>query len=128
MFRTHYNQKEFPKIFFPIDKTEKVEKAGYLSTKQRVETMLLAGQRLMQSRREMYDFQQGEEPDDNFEDPTRTQGFDMADATQIALEIQNKAILQAKRANEKKSTAPKSDNLSSNGTESKPTDEVTAKV
>lgn len=62
-----------------------VETAGYMSAQKRIENMILAGQRLVDYRKNHYDFQDGE-IDENFTDPTRSPGFDMADAFQIAEE------------------------------------------
>lgn len=72
------------KILYEIpDDTCHVEMQGYIKAKERIENMILAGQRLMEHRKDLYDFQEGEEVDLDFEDPTRTKGFDMADATAI---------------------------------------------
>ena len=67
-----------------------VEKAGYIPAQARIENMMLAGQRLVAHRAEMYDFKELKDIDENFIDPTRSKNFDMADATQIALNIEQK--------------------------------------
>lgn len=61
----------------------KVEKGNYLPAKKRIENLMLAGQRLNQSRQESYDFPDGN-IDENFFDPTRNKSFDMADAFQLS--------------------------------------------
>ena len=64
-----------------------VETAGYISAEQRITNMMLAGQRLVESRRVMYDLQ-GEYNDatiHEFSDPTRSPNYDLADATQDAM-------------------------------------------
>lgn len=62
-----------------------VEKAGYISARERIENMILAGQRLVDSRRARHDFAEGEPLDESFTDPTRARNFDLADATQMQL-------------------------------------------
>jgi hypothetical protein len=71
---------------------EIVEKAGYISTKQRIESLILAGQRLVAFRKEQFDFEDDDKIDETFEDVTRAKNFDLADASQIAyaLEFNNK--------------------------------------
>lgn len=61
-----------------------VDRAGYISAHKRIENIMYAGQRLVQSRREMYDFE-GDEIDEDFNDPTRSKNYDMADAFQADL-------------------------------------------
>ena len=58
-----------------------VETAGYIPAKIQIENMILAGQRLSDYRREMYDFGYDEPDDETFDDPTRHPNFDMADAS-----------------------------------------------
>lgn len=65
-----------------------VEKAGYVSAQKRIEALILAGQRLVQSRIDAYDFDK--EIDEDFEDPTRNPGYDMADAFQDNLSVQSR--------------------------------------
>lgn len=61
-----------------------VEASGYIPTKIQVENMLLAGQRLNEYRKEQYDYSDGDSvPDDVVPDPTRSPGFDLADATRL---------------------------------------------
>ena len=58
-----------------------VERSGYVPAKVRIENMMLAGQRLVESRNVRYDFDG--DVDEYFDDPTRSPGFDMADASQM---------------------------------------------
>ena len=67
-----------------------VEKAGYIPAQARIENMMLAGQRLVAHRAEMYDFKELKDIDENFIDPTRSKNFDMADASQFALNLEQK--------------------------------------
>ena len=45
-----------------------VEKAGYISAQERIENMILAGQRLVDYRRARHDFEGDEDLDEYFED------------------------------------------------------------
>ena len=80
MFYTKYNLPPFRAEV--CDGPDIVEKT-HLSPKQQIESMIYAGKRLNQARAEQFDFPSGEE-DELFSDPTRTPGFDLADAAQIA--------------------------------------------
>ena len=64
-----------------------VETAGYVPAKKRIEDMILAGQRLVDYRKSLYDFPDGE-IDENASDPTRDLNFDMADATQLQMSLE----------------------------------------
>ena len=66
-----------------------VEKSGYISAQARIENMILAGQRLVEYRKEMYDFSDGKDIDESFTDPTRSKNFDMADAFIISENVRN---------------------------------------
>lgn len=62
-----------------------VDRLGYVSAQKRIENMIIAGQRLIQARREEFDFPPDVEIDESFIDPTRSLNFDPADATQLSL-------------------------------------------
>lgn len=66
-----------------------VEKAGYVSAQKRIESLILAGHRLQESRIAQYDFEHNN-LDEDFDDPTRTPGYDMADAFQANLTVQER--------------------------------------
>ena len=66
-----------------------VEKAGYIPAQARIENMILAGQRLVEHRKEMYDFSDGKDIDENFTDPTRSKNYDMSDAFIMSEVIKN---------------------------------------
>ena len=51
--------------------------------------MILAGQRLIEHRMSMYDFDSNKELDESFYDPTRSKNFDMADAFQMQQNVEN---------------------------------------
>jgi len=93
IFQTHLTHKSSP--------PEKnsgitiVERAGYISAQKRIENMILAGQRLVEYRKHQFDFI-GNEIDEDFEDPTRNPNFDMADASQLQLALQE-SLRQAKK-------------------------------
>lgn len=83
-FQTQYNRKS--RIPEKNTLPSMTERAGYIPAEKRIENMMLAGQRLAQSRKDQYDFED-DNVDESFEDPTRTVGFDDADASQIALAL-----------------------------------------
>ena len=51
--------------------------------------MILAGQRLVEHRKEMYDFSDGKDIDESFTDPTRSKNYDMSDAFIMSEVIKN---------------------------------------
>ena len=70
-----------------------VEKGGYIPMKRQIEQFMTSGERLANARKAMslgYDFAPGEDVDENYYDPTREPGFDLADASAIAQALQNK--------------------------------------
>ena len=70
----------------------KVEKTGYVPAKTQIENMIMAGRRLNAYRAEQYDFtgEENDEEEDNFEDPTRSPNFDIADASSIQKVLERK--------------------------------------
>ena len=70
--------------------------SGYEPLEAKINNMILAGERLLADRSKMYNFQEGEEVDWSYDDPTREPGFDMADGFQLRL--QNNARLRAQKA------------------------------
>lgn len=70
--------------------------SGYEPLEAKINNMILAGERLLADRSKMYNFQEGEPVDWNYDDPTREPGFDMADGFQLKLE--NNARLRAQKA------------------------------
>lgn len=92
-FSTQYERvRQAPEV---NDGKTTVDRAGYISAQKRIENIMYAGQRLVQSRREMFDFE-GDKFDPSFNDPTRNPNYDMADAFQHDLEIQAR-IARAKK-------------------------------
>lgn len=87
-FQTPYNRKSSPPEI--NSGKSQTEKAGYIPAKIRIENMMLAGQRLVAHRAEMYDFGTGVEPDEDYPiDPTRSKNFDMSDAFVMSEAIKN---------------------------------------
>lgn len=76
-----------------------VETAGYIPAQVRIENMMLAGRRLAEARKELYDFPAGVEPDETLSDPTRSPNFDMADATAIQMSAESR-LRQSRKAPE----------------------------
>jgi hypothetical protein len=74
-----------------------VEMTGYISTKQRIEDMMNAGLRLEVARNNQYEFNAEDKVPDDYIDPTRNPGYDLADAS--AQMAQVNASLEAQKAN-----------------------------
>lgn len=92
-FSTQYErERQAPEV---NDGKTSVDRAGYISAQKRIENIMFAGQRLVQSRREMFDFE-GDKFDPSFSDPTRDPNYDMADAFRDNLVIQER-LVKAKR-------------------------------
>lgn len=64
----------------------KVETAGYIPAKDRITNMILAGHRLVDSRKEQYDFEQGKE-DPDYIPVHRRRAYDPAEATQDLIDL-----------------------------------------
>lgn len=101
-FRTKYNAP-------PIQGEEPgggkriTESAGYIPAEVQIEEMLLAGKRLGEYRKERYDFAEGEEIPDDFIDPTRAPGFDLAEGSQLEMTMKERfKRLKAEMAERKK--------------------------
>lgn len=77
-----------------------VETAGYIPAKVQVEQMIMAGRKLAEYRKEMYDFGP-DEPDDGYVDPTRSPNYDMADAHQDAMRVADRVRRKKAKADEK---------------------------
>jgi len=77
----------------------RVEKAGYIPANIKIQSLMSAGKRLVESRAEQYDFLDDKSVDHDFYDPTRRPGFDMADASimENALEARIEARIQAEK-------------------------------
>lgn len=72
-----------------IDSESIVEQSGYEPADRKIMNMIFAGQRLKESRKEMYDYDADE--DTNLPiDPTRKPGLDLAEASQILMETQER--------------------------------------
>jgi len=66
----------------------RVEKAGYIPAKRRIEEMIGAGHRLNAFRKEQYDIVEGSPVKGVEIDPTRKPGLDLAEATILGREAQ----------------------------------------
>ncbi|WNK14082.1 MAG: hypothetical protein [Microvirus sp.] len=90
-FRSQYMEK-FPHDAPEVNSGELItETAGYVPAQIRIEDMIMAGQRLELGRAAQFDFN-GVKPEEDFYDPTRNRGFDMADAFQIQEQIKKKKL------------------------------------
>ena len=69
--------------------------------------MILAGQRLVEHRKEMYDFSDGNDIDESFTDPTRSKNYDMSDAfimsEVIKYNVRQKELLKASQTTQEPS-------------------------
>lgn len=86
-----------------------VEADGYVKTKNLVEGMLNAGAKLQLAKKDLYDFETEESVDENYNDPTRSPGYDEidmaedADRFKKASELANMALkskLSAEKVND----------------------------
>lgn len=94
-FRTAYNRP--PKTPEVNSGETLVEIAGYIPAQKRIENMILAGQRLVDYRKSQFDFEGVEKIDYDFNDPSRSLNFDVADATQIKLSVTERLKRSQKR-------------------------------
>lgn len=83
--------------FDPVSKTEQ---SGYIPPKIQIEQMMYSGQKLSGFRKEMFDLSNGE--DDGEIDPTRSKSLDLAEASQMGMEIARKLKARQKRIEERK--------------------------
>lgn len=114
IFYTAYNR---PKKVYEInDGEDEVERAGYLTTEQRVENMMRAGERLRESRN--YDYQYDPDSrikkqhlmnaDDKLEvSQLRNKAFDLVDATNALREIESRKTEREIKAKELQKTENK---------------------
>ena len=70
------------------DPVSLTEQAGYIPPQEQIESMILAGQRLNEARASQYDFASEDDIDEDASDPTRRGNFDLADASQLAMETE----------------------------------------
>ena len=91
-----------------LDPHSETEQAGYIPPQIQIENMILAGERLNQTRKDMYDFSSADEIDEDAYDPTRRANFDLADASQMAMETEmslRDQALEADKARKASQTA-----------------------
>jgi len=104
-----YSIYEPPPTYEEVNSGEQVtEQAGYIPAQVQIEEMIYAGERLAAARKERFDFPSDSEVPDDFVDPTRSPGFDLADASALgtAAELRMKAsAAQAKKAAEEAAAA-----------------------
>lgn len=94
-FYTAWDRPEKVIVEGPFSPT-KTEQSGWLPPGKQIERFMRAGVRLDAYRKAAYDFPPGTEPDEGFYDPTRIQGFDLADASSIYSQTMER--LNAQRA------------------------------
>jgi hypothetical protein len=93
VFETHFSRSVFDD---EVNEGKKiVETAGYVPAKKQIENLLLAGEKLVAYRKGMYDYEPDDDSDDDdFNDPTRVPGFDMADSSQLQSELEGRIKAQ----------------------------------
>lgn len=96
-----YTQWKRPKkVYVEINSGEiRVEKAGYISAQKRIENLILAGQRLVKSRSESYDF--NGEPDLEYVDISRSKNVDIVDIDHATEYLETKAKKASKDLTDK---------------------------
>lgn len=83
------------------------EQAGYLPADVKILNMIEAGERLRDSRLG-YEFEDEKSVPDDYFDPTRDPGFDMADATSMSAEtLQRMYLAQKQKEEDAKAETPK---------------------
>lgn len=97
------------------------ETAGYVPAEIQITEMLLAGARLGEYRREMYDFGADEEVPEDYEgDPTRAPGFDAADGSRIQMDLKGRLErLKAENARRKEEQKEKKEETEEKAPEEK---------
>lgn len=92
-----FTQYHRPKDQYEVNNGEDItEKVGYVPANVLIENMIYAGQRLDLARSDMYDFKDEDEVDDEYIDPTRSPGFDLADASTLGMQVSAKISEQRK--------------------------------
>jgi len=84
-----------PKHYEQNDGLSATESAGYIPPKKQIENLINAGKRLLEWRKEQYDFPEDDNVDESFEDPTRRSGYDLADASRDAADVAKRLRAQA---------------------------------
>lgn len=89
----------------PVKEPEKnrspsmTEQAGYVPTDLKIKEFFERGLALKEARAAQYDFPPGTKPNEEFFDPTRSPGFDLADATQLERAARDSVVEQARESN-----------------------------
>lgn len=89
-FNTSYNKtpREEREQFEGPWEPSKTEQAGVVSPKKQIERLIRAGHTLREFRaRGGYEFESEEDIPDDYVDPTRSPGYDIADAAEAAAEL-----------------------------------------
>jgi len=102
LYTQHRRPPKRPEKMDPLTLTES---AGYLPSKVQIENLIQAGKRLVQWRKEQYDFPEDQDVDESFEDPTRRPGYDLADASRDGAAVAARLRAQAKADRAAKDTA-----------------------
>lgn len=100
VFQTHFNKQQFRP---ETNSGEMItEQAGYVPPAVQINQFIQAGQRLDAFKKGVYEFTTDKDVPDDYVDPTRMVGFDLADASAMTLEVKNRLKAQALEAQAKK--------------------------
>lgn len=112
MFYTQWKRPDKAEFYEAVDNTTVVETSGYVSAKQRIESLILAGKRLDNYRKEQYHFL-NDDIDFNFSDPTTKKDFDEFQARDLRKVVNDNLKASKKAASDAlKSTVQGSDSSS----------------
>jgi len=79
------------------------ESTGYIPAKIQIENLIDAGMRLIQSRRDNFDYGTDDKINSNITDPNRIPNFDMADASALIKGLEQTQMEKKKESDLKKS-------------------------
>lgn len=102
-----------------------VETAGYVDAETKITQMILAGQRLADHRKSLYDYKHGDNTENELIDPTRSKNLDLVDAQKMmekASEVvkaasKKSSLSEAKEATNNEAVGTSEAPNSSNGAE-----------
>jgi hypothetical protein len=84
--------------------TSNVERSGYLPAKNQIENLILAGRNLKEWRNSQYHYPNGEIDENDVPDPTLSSDYDMADAFQDVLVLEEKLKNQLEENSKRQSS------------------------
>lgn len=113
MFYTQRNRPPKDEFLEGPFEPSRTEQGGYVPPAILIESFIIAGKRLA-TYRQQFDFNNEDDVDLYFSDPTRRRGYDMADATQDSLRVQEN-MRKSKDARDKRTASADSQDIGDNG-------------